>query len=274
MSFSRTCRETLGRLQGLGTPAATVTVLRDSPRGMEALLLRKAMSQRFGGLWVFPGGKIETVDQTFHADDGSVDVLATAANAAVRETAEETGLKLSTSSLTLFSHWMPPAAEAKRRGRAYSTFFFCGRLANDEATARSEDDAGDVRVDGSEITRHLWLRPAAALERHASGELGLLPPTLLTLDLLGRHGDGGADAALEALRGAEPMEYEVRSAAFDDGRMAFLLPGDAGWQASDPHAPGARLRVLASRRPASSGEERERHTKDALGPAVLTLERT
>ena len=69
-------------------PAATVVVVRDGEAGVETLMLRKNSKIAFGGMWVFPGGKIDTADQVV-GDDGATDELATAAAAAVREAAEE-----------------------------------------------------------------------------------------------------------------------------------------------------------------------------------------
>jgi 8-oxo-dGTP pyrophosphatase MutT (NUDIX family) len=41
------------------TPAATLTLLRDGPGGVEVLMLRKNSEIRFGGMWVFPGGRVD-----------------------------------------------------------------------------------------------------------------------------------------------------------------------------------------------------------------------
>ena len=65
-------------------PAATVIVLRDGADGPETLMLRKNSKIAFGGMWVFPGGKVDAEDW-----DGADDDVAAAANAAVREAAEE-----------------------------------------------------------------------------------------------------------------------------------------------------------------------------------------
>ena len=59
-------------------PAATVVVLSDGDAGIEALMLRKNSKIAFGGMWVFPGGKIDAADQVV-SDDGATDELATAA---------------------------------------------------------------------------------------------------------------------------------------------------------------------------------------------------
>ena len=40
-------------------PAATVVLLREGDCGVEVLMLRKNSKITFGGMWVFPGGKID-----------------------------------------------------------------------------------------------------------------------------------------------------------------------------------------------------------------------
>ena len=44
-------------------PAATVVLLRDTPDGVETLMLRRDTELAFaGGAWVFPGGRIDPED--------------------------------------------------------------------------------------------------------------------------------------------------------------------------------------------------------------------
>ena len=69
-------------------PAATVVIMRDSESAIELLMLRKNSKVAFGGMWVFPGGKIDEIDKVFDST-GNLDELPTAVNAAVRETFEE-----------------------------------------------------------------------------------------------------------------------------------------------------------------------------------------
>ncbi|HAO56310.1 MAG TPA: NUDIX hydrolase, partial [Gammaproteobacteria bacterium] len=44
------------------TPAATVVLLRDTDSGPEVLMLKKNARIDFGGMWVFPGGRIDEED--------------------------------------------------------------------------------------------------------------------------------------------------------------------------------------------------------------------
>src|SRR4029453_7146452 len=55
-----------GRTEGAAPPrgAATVVLLRDGRGGLEAYLQRRPMGMGFaGGLWVFPGGRVDEADR-------------------------------------------------------------------------------------------------------------------------------------------------------------------------------------------------------------------
>ena len=69
-------------------PAATVVILRDTETGLETLMLHRNSKIAFGGMWVFPGGRVDEED-TVASADGQIDELTTAAAAAAREAAEE-----------------------------------------------------------------------------------------------------------------------------------------------------------------------------------------
>ena len=56
-------------------PAATVVLLRDGDDGPEVLMLRKNSKITFGGMWVFPGGKIDPED---YSADGNLEAAAAA----------------------------------------------------------------------------------------------------------------------------------------------------------------------------------------------------
>ena len=70
------------------SPAATVVLLRDAADGLETLMLHRTSKVAFGGMWVFPGGRVDDTDR--RADDA--DDEAAARRAAVREAAEECAL--------------------------------------------------------------------------------------------------------------------------------------------------------------------------------------
>lgn len=205
--------------------AATVVLLRQTEKGCESLMLAKTKGQSFGGLWVFPGGRVESGDGVG---------LHGARQAAVREAEEETRLKLDPASLVPLSYWVPPPEAPKR----FLTWFF---------VAEVPADGPEVQVDGTEISDHVWTGPAAAMESHERGEIKLLPPTWITLHELvrlglGRVGTTTTTSALKDLEGGSPSTYATRMAD-DDGVPVALWEPDAAYPADDAIVPGSLATV-------------------------------
>ncbi|HAQ22220.1 MAG TPA: NUDIX hydrolase [Acidimicrobiaceae bacterium] len=207
-------------------PAATVVVLRDGDEGLETLMLRKNSNIAFGGMWVFPGGRVDENDKVIGCD-GKPDDLATAAAAAVREAAEEASVSVEANSLVWFSFWLPPQGMPVR----FATFFFATRLS---------EVAEYVTIDDGEITDHEWMRPVDALLKRDAGELELAPPTWMTISRLARF--KSVDEALAELGAEEPQHYETHLARTDDGPVA-MWAGDVGYEVSDPTLEGPRHRL-------------------------------
>jgi len=208
-------------------PAATVVPLRDGPKGLEVLMLRKNSRLAFGGMWVFPGGRVDPADLAGVDDGPGTAELGAARRAAVREAAEEAGVVLEPSALVTFSHWTPPP-QAPRR---FVTWFFLAPLR----------DAVDVVIDGGEIHDHAWIRPVDALARRDVGEVELAPPTWMTLWRLAGARD--VDAALGAARSREPERFETRIVA-DGGVLVATWLGDASYGDGDLARPGGRRRLV------------------------------
>lgn len=204
-------------------PAATVVLLRDGADGLETLLLRKNSRLAFGGMWVFPGGRVDDADRATADDE-----LAAAMRAAVRETAEEAGLVVPDTALVPFSHWTPPAAAPKR----FLTWFFL---------APAPDVA--VTIDQGEIHAHAWMRPAEALARRDALEIELAPPTWVTLHWLSAHHD--LTSACAAAAGRPPDRFATRIAAGDEGPVAIWAP-DAAHATGELATPGPRHRLVMS----------------------------
>jgi 8-oxo-dGTP pyrophosphatase MutT (NUDIX family) len=202
--------------------AATVILLRDTEVGLETLMLRRNSKIAFGGMWVFPGGRIDEADRAGLAPD---DELGAARQAAIREAQEESGLDIAGAALAPISHWTPPAVTPKR----FLTWFF---VASAPGT--------DVVIDDGEIKDHSWMSVREALERRDRKEIELAPPTFVTLHWLGDH--ASVQDAIEAANAGEPEFFETRIAIDDDGPVA-LWHGDAGYETSDATAPGARHRL-------------------------------
>ncbi|HSO95738.1 MAG TPA: NUDIX hydrolase [Acidimicrobiia bacterium] len=201
-------------------PAATVVLVRDRADGIETLMLHKNSKLAFGGMWVFPGGRVDPGDWTDAADESDA-----AQRAAVREAREEAGLEVDRASLVPFSHWLPPSIAPTR----FSTWFFI-------APAPS----GDVTIDGGEIHDSAWMRPADALRQRDSLEIELAPPTWMTLHHLAEFST--VAELLDDARQRTPFFYETRIAKGPDGLTA-MWQGDAGYETSDPAAPGVRHRL-------------------------------
>jgi 8-oxo-dGTP pyrophosphatase MutT (NUDIX family) len=203
-------------------PAATVVLLRDAPGGgVETLMVRRNSKLEFaGGMWVFPGGRVDPDDAP---PDG--DVIEAARHAAVREAREEADLVVDADALVPFAHWVPPPITKKR----FATWFFLGPA-----------PAGAVTVDMGEIHDHRWIQPADALARRDAEEIELAPPTWVTLDRLSRYQD--VASAIADAHTREPDFFETHIAPVEGG-VAALWEGDAGYESSDGDAPGARHRL-------------------------------
>lgn len=204
-------------------PAATVVPLRDGPDGVEVLMMRRNSKLEFvGGMWVFPGGRIDPGD---YPDGDPGDVFKASEQAAVREAEEEADLRIDPASLVRYSHWVPPAITPKR----FATWFFLAPA-----------PLGEVTVDGGEIKEHAWWSPTATLERREAGEIEIVPPTYVTLHHLAEHST--VQNALDAAADRDPLFYETQVAAADDGVVA-LWAEDAGYDTRDVDLPGARHRL-------------------------------
>ena len=207
-------------------PAATVLLLRDGGDGIEVLMLKKNSKITFGGMWVFPGGKIDQEDGLGQGDD-----TAAAKRAAVREAEEEASLVLDAEDFVYFSHWTPPPGPSKR----FSTWFF---------VANANDANHDVEIDQGEIKDHNWIVPSHALTRHADGEIDIVPPTWVTLYHLSQH--ESVAGFLTHVADREVVAYSTRVAKAESGVRVAMWAGDAGYDAWDADLAGPRHRLLMS----------------------------
>ncbi|MEZ4332589.1 MAG: NUDIX domain-containing protein [Myxococcota bacterium] len=204
------------------TLAATVILLRDGAAGLETLMLRRASKIAFGGMSVFPGGRIDPADWV-GLDPG--DELGAARRAAVREAYEECGLAIDPETILHYAHWTPPAITPRR----FITWFFAARACE-----------GEVAIDHGEIRASAWMRPAEALRRRDEGGIELAPPTIVTLSELAVWSD--VDSALAAIGLRTPERFRTAIAMGDDGMVA-MWHGDAGYESGDPRAVGPRHRL-------------------------------
>ena len=207
-------------------PAATVVVVRDGAAhdgtpSVETLMLRRNDRGTFGGMWVFPGGKVDEGDVDSTAPD---DELSAGRRAAAREAFEEAGLVLDPAAMVALSHWRPPSTVPK----GFATWFF---------VAAGSD--ADVEVDGAEIHEHAWLSAAEVLRRQQAGGVTLAAPTFVTLTVLAEHAT--VDELLAALREATPERFHTQIG--QDGEVSTAFWHGDEWYEADPGPAGARHRL-------------------------------
>ena len=193
---------------GPATPprqAATVILLRGGAEALEVLLVRRTPEARFmGGVWVFPGGAVET-------DEGQGDEAHRAA--AIRELREEAAVTLEDpQALVKFSRWITPA-EVRTR---FDTHFFLAALPAGQ----------EPEIDGEECVDLGWFTPQAALDAHRAGEILLVFPTIRHLEQLSAFSSVKELLAYGRGRDVQPVEPRV----IVEGEVArVLLPGDPGY---------------------------------------------
>lgn len=200
-------------------PAATVIVVREGPQGPQVLMVERAAApDQYGGAWVFPGGRVEALDEALHpgqahpvaairecfeeagilfaydrlgqlVDGAHPDFAALAAQRLALAEGRLTladlcgrhGLRLAPDRLRHFAHRITPLARPKR----FDTHFYVAPLPPGQ----------QAETDGREIVGHDWLRPAEAL---ASGETRkLMTVTRDMLEAIGRF--GSVEALMESL---------------------------------------------------------------------------
>lgn len=233
-------------------PAATVMLVRDTDGDLEVFMLRRTANAVFaGGMYVFPGGKVDPADgdgdegyrvaairecyeeagvllavdaEGRMVDDGHPALAHRTAVYAgdidVRALAAEHGLRLATDALPWMSHWITPKGETSRR---FDTRFFMA------ATPMGQTS----HHDDNETVESMWVRPADALARHAAGELMLMPPTVTNLQFLAQHSTVAAAMAAGWAVGT-PMCIMPKIRLDEAGRLVGIaMPGDPDYDTLD-----------------------------------------
>jgi 8-oxo-dGTP pyrophosphatase MutT (NUDIX family) len=203
-------------------PAASLILLRRGgrhrQRGVEVLLVRRTPEASFmPGVWVFPGGVVESdeaVPRGIEGEDSAADGVELAHRAcAVRELREEAGIELPAElELRPWSRWITPEAAPVR----FDTRFYVAL-----APAHSPP-----RPDGAETTEAAWISPREALERHRSDEMPLVFPTIKHLESLLPYAE--AQEVLDAARNREIVPVVPRVVGKGDDRRV-VLPGEPGY---------------------------------------------
>jgi 8-oxo-dGTP pyrophosphatase MutT (NUDIX family) len=201
-------------------PSATLILLRDTPQGIETLLMKRHSQVKFlGGFWVFPGGAVELQDIVD-------DELLTARKAAVRETHEEAGVMIDENHLVPLSQWITPEGAPKR----FATWFFLGKASHH-----------GVQVDGQEMVDSIWITPKEAVNKHRQQEIDILPPTLVSLMALQVFNT--VAQALDHFQPKKPLFFLPKS-HFHEDKLVMLYQGDAGYEQHDVSNNSARHRCV------------------------------
>lgn len=205
-------------------PAATIMLGRDHQGQLEILLLKRNKALAFaGGLWVFPGGKIEPAEIAQASDD-----LEAAKYAAIRETKEEADVDIDIHDLQFFRHWTTPAIQPKR----FATWFFFAGINAHTST---------VTIDDSEIKNHCWITPEAALAKVGAPDFGMLPPTIMSLQLIRKCKN--VAAVKEKLSKEKPI-FVLPVLKMKGSTMICLYEGDAGYTTGKEELSGSRHRLI------------------------------
>lgn len=270
--------------------AATVVMLRDAPGGLEVFLLKRhGLSDVLGGVYVFPGGKVDLEDarldmlahldaplHALHAALGEADLdqltAAVLHVAAVREAFEETGV--------LYAQGVDAAGVARaqqllREGRSFDEMLAMLnlRLAASRlqpwsrwitpslgGVMRKRFDTrffiaavpeGQVaRHDDHEATDSAWLAPREALRQYWDGLIELAPPQIMSLAHLARYDT--VRAALEHAR-QRPPPVVLPEAFEHDGVRIMCYPGDELHTVRERALPGPTRLQYRNRRFEPSG---------------------
>jgi 8-oxo-dGTP pyrophosphatase MutT (NUDIX family) len=264
--------------------SASIILLREGDTGPEVFLLRRhGASEVLGGVYVFPGGKLDASDRQLGADRLDADEAALHRQlsepslqpshakglfvAAIREAFEESGV--------LFAAGLTPALLAQAQQQIQGTGSFNQMLdtldlrlhtaavqpwsrwitpLSPSVSSRRFDTRFFVATvpadqtalhDSVETTDSVWLRPDQALQRYADHAMDLAPPQLMTLAHLARF-DSLQSIGLHASRTTPPTVFP--QALDQDGVRVICYPGDPGHSLATRVMPGPTRLVFRERR--------------------------
>lgn len=180
-------------------PAVSVIPLRDREGTLEVFIQHRAHTMDFApGVVVFPGGRVDPVDETTAYELG----IGVAQACAVREVAEEAGAVIDPGDLIRWDRWVTPAGYPKR----FDVEFFLLPVIDGAEFVHSTEEA----------VASVWMPVADLVHAVESGSLNMVPPTRTIIDEL---------SALRTLEAAVALRPEVVAIHQD---IATLRPRPAG----------------------------------------------
>jgi 8-oxo-dGTP pyrophosphatase MutT (NUDIX family) len=266
--------------------AATVVMLRDGPSGLQVLLMRRHQASNvLGGVYVFPGGKLDPEDQnpfwqerlsqnsaTLHQRLNEPDLPSERATglfvAAMREAYEECRVLLGCA-----SHASPevhPVLQALRSGQSWHESFqsqplalhtdallpWCRWITPRQASVTNKrfdtrffvtqvPDDQLAEHDNFEATEVLWITPRDALLRYWNREIELAPPQIMSLVHLNRHPN--AQSVLTEAQNRRPPVIEPEP--YDqEGVRTICYPGDPRHSVTQAAFPGPSRLMFKNKR--------------------------
>ena len=128
------------------------------------------------------------------------------------ELCQRESLRLVTGSIHYVSHWITPVGETRR----FDTRFFVA------AAPESQEPLHDSQ----ETIASLWVKPQAALDRLARGELAMFPPTSENLKFLASYSTT-AEVLAAAKKVSNPVAILPRLRTNGDGKViGVIMPGE------------------------------------------------
>src|SRR4051795_4510219 len=209
--------ETLSDDAWAGPPPAAWASLLSADEGLTKALVCAAVRETFeeSGVLLAGAGPDDVVADTTGADWESDRAALVDHSLSFAAMLDRRGLVLRADLLRPWAHWITPEVEPKR----FDTRFFVAALPEGQAAEhfRGESDASE------------WVAPRVAVERHASGELGMLPPTVFTLAELTSY--SSVDSVLAAANERDIQPVLPKIVLGDDDEALLLLPHDEDYPA-------------------------------------------
>lgn len=190
--------------------AATLVVVREVDNGApQLLMIERPRTMAFaGGAMVFPGGRVDPADW-----EGAESEEHAAVRAAVRETAEETGLRIEPGNLLPFARWRPDNV----RHRRFDTYFFI---------APCPPDPDPLLPQPGECERAVWISAAAMLDEIAANQASAIFPTIRNLERLAQF---ASFAEIRDHAEAHPVEVISPWIEEREGTPFLVIPDHLGY---------------------------------------------